>query len=190
MRFTKTLAVLLASGFLLLAVACSGGDDDSSSSPTSSSGSSGDGDAAPTATSEAAAGSGGSSGGGASSSGSSGGDVVGSVTIGDETWGIVASIQCAFTQAEGGVPGNTFEVTVVAIAGHAEGDESIEISIDFDPRDTGLAMALKGADENWVANNEGFPTVGVGTSSISGEGTFDSTSSPGTSVAGSFDARC
>ena len=186
MRFTKTLAVLLASGSLLLVAACGGGDDDSSSSPTSSSGSSGGGDAAPTATSEAAAGSGGSSGGAAPS----GDDVVGSVTIGDETWGIVANIQCDFTETEGGVPGNTFEVTVVAIAGHAEGDESVEISIDFDPRDAGLAIALQGGDAGWAANNEGFPSVSVGTTSISGEGTFDSTSSPGTTETGSFEARC
>ncbi len=182
MTVTRTLAVLVTSSFLLLAAAC-GGDDDSSPSPSPTTpASSGGGAAAPTATAEASSSPASSSGGGAASSG---GDSIGSVTVGDETWMIVASVRCDFTA----VPDSP--LMVVAIAGHAEGDESIEITIDFDPRDTGLALILRssGGDPAWMANNASF-TVSVGATSIRGDGSFDSMSSPGTSEPGSFDARC
>ncbi len=183
MRLTRTLAVLLASSFLLLAVACGGDDNDDDSSSRTGSGSS---DAAPTAT-EA------SSGGdavptsppGGSGGSSSSGDSVGSVTVGDETWMIVASGGCEFEAVE------CTPIVAVTIDGHAEGDESIQISIKFDPRDIGLQLTVEGpgGDPGWSANNESF-TTGVGPTSISGNGTFDSTSGGGTSVLGSFEARC
>ncbi len=180
MKVSKTVAVLVASGLLLFAAACGGDDDDPSSAGAPAS--SGGGDAAPTATAADGVSPTTSSGAGSTSSGS---DSIGSVTIGDETWMIVASVQCDFTT----VPDSP--ITVVAIAGHAEGDESIEISIDFDPRDTGLVLTVRGAggDPGWAADNSSF-TVSVGATSIRGDGSFDSMSSPGTSEAGSFDARC
>ena len=125
----------------------------------------------------------GSSGGGTTTAGGSG---VGTITVGDKTWVIVPSGKYLFAA----VPGS--QVTVVAIAGHAENDESIKIVIGFDPRDVGLAIAVQGTggDPSWFANNETFPTVQVGASSIRAEGMFSNVSDgPGT-AAGSFEVRC
>ena len=168
----------MASGFLLFAAAC-GGDDDSSPSSDAPR-SSGSSDTAPTATAEEGAAE------SQPSSDSTGtdADTVGTITVGDESWMLVASVQCDFTS----VPGSP--ITVVAIAGHAEGDESIEIAIDFDPRDIGLRLTVEGADGDpyWSAVNETFATR-VGGPVIAGEGTFvDRSGSNGT--AGSFDVRC
>jgi len=125
----------------------------------------------------------GSSGGGPRTAGGSG---MGTITVGDTTWIIVPSSQCLFAA----VPGSP--VTVVTVAGHAESDESITIVIGFDPRDIGLAIAVQGAggDPSWFANNETFPTVQVGASSIRGEGMFSSVSGGPGAAAGSFDVRC
>lgn len=81
-------------------------------------------------------------------------------------------------------------LTLVTIAGHAEGDESIAIVIEFDPRDTGLTLTVKGAGDSpsWAAINEGF-VVRVGAISISGEGSFQGADGSGTAE-GSFEASC
>jgi hypothetical protein len=102
------------------------------------------------------------------------------VTIGGDTWNIVASVQCSMETAQNGLP-------VVSIAGHAEGDESIELTLDFDPRDIGLVLAVTGAGgaPSWSANTD-FVTQ-AGATRISGEGTF---SGGGETVEGSFEAAC
>jgi hypothetical protein len=109
-----------------------------------------------------------------------GGDSVGTVKIGEETWNIVASGQCSMETVQNGLP-------VVSIAGHAESDESIEITLDFDPRDIGLVLTLTdaGGDPSWSANTD-F-AVQAGATHLSGEGTF---SRGGEMVPGSFEAAC
>jgi len=169
----KKLFAFLTIGLLLFAVAC-GGDDDDDSAPAAS----GSGDAAPAATattedeSDAE--------GGETADSSSSGESVGSVTIGEETWNIVADVQCSMETVENNLP-------VISIAGHAEGDESVEITIDFDPRDTGLRLAVtgEGGDPSWMANQD--MVVSAGAVSISGEGTF---TGGGETVDGSFEAMC
>jgi hypothetical protein len=174
---TKLLAFLTV-GLMVFAVACGGDDDDDAAAPASGgasdsapadsgggddAGDEGDGDdAAP------------------SDSASEGSDSVGSVTIGADTWNIVASIQCSIATVE--------NLPLVAIAGHAEGDESVEIAIDFDPRDFGLRLGVMGqaGEPSWSAVNESF-TVQAGGNRISGEGTF---SGGGEMVEGSFEATC
>jgi hypothetical protein len=165
----KKLFAFLTIGLLVFAVAC-GGDDDDDSAPAVT-GSGGASTEATTATDEDDADD-------ADSSSSS--DSVGSVTIGDETWNIVASVQCSMETVENGLP-------VISIAGHAEGDESVEITIDFDPRDTGLQLAVtgEGGDPSWMANED--MVVSAGAVSISGEGTF---TGGGETVDGSFEAMC
>lgn len=164
-------------GFLLLVAACSGDDDDSTSA-SGASGSQGSSAAAPTGVpsdddeeDEDA-----------SSSDSSGSDAgVGTVNVGDETWTVIPSGQCEATD-EGGIP-------VFSIAGHADGDEALEIVIDFDPRDTGLQMNVMGAggDPGWTAVDANF-VVTAGGNHISGEGDFEDPT--GNTVEGSFDVRC
>lgn len=111
-------------------------------------------------------------------------ETIGSISIGDQTWRIVASIGCDFDNE------TASPLTLVSIAGHAEGDESIEIVIQFDPRDTGLVLTVEGAggEPSWAAINETFVT-GVGAVSISGEGSFQSADG-GEPTEGSFRAIC
>jgi hypothetical protein len=161
---------------LAFAMACGGDDDDNNSAAGSSSG--GASDAAPADNGDDASGDEDPDDDAAPPpDDSGGGDSVGFVTIGGETWNIVASIQCDVGPV-GGVP-------LARVHGHAEGDESIEIEISFDPRDIGLQLAVSGADFFWDANDDAVTQTG-GTH-ISGEGTFSSETE---TVEGSFDARC
>jgi len=173
MNAIRTLAPLLL-GILLFAAACGGGDDDTSSSDSAGSAGSNAAPAATAANDDAES---------SSDSSSDDGDSAGTVTIGDESWGVVPSVQCSFTDASG--------IPVVSIAGHAASDESIEITIDFDPRDTGLTLTVKGAgeDPSWTAINETF-TTHVGGTRISGEGTFSNAPIGADTAEGSFEVAC
>jgi hypothetical protein len=171
-------ASLLLPAIFLMAVACGGGDDvtepasdtagsvgETDATPTSGAGS------APDATDTVVP--------TAPTAGSSS-DAIGSVTVGDESWNVVAS-ECEFTDT--GTP-----ITLVSIVGHAEEDDSIEIMLEFDPTDTGLTLTVQsaGGDPDWTAVNETFAEQ-VGGMHISGEGEF----SGGTETRkGSFDLRC
>ncbi len=63
----------------------------------------------------------------------------GSVTIGDQTWVIVPSVQC------GVYPGE-----IVSIAGHAESDADLEIVIDHDPSGrSGVRVGGDGQSASW-----------------------------------------
>lgn len=178
MRPMRSMFVLIASVVLLFALAC-GGDDDSSSSNDSpvASGSNGP---SPAGLAEQS----GSPGDSTSDTTEASVDTVGTITVGDDTWALVASVQCDFVS----IPDPP--VTVVTIAGHAEGDESIEIGVDFDPRDTGLRLTVQGpgGEPSWAAISETF-TTRVGATTIGGEGAFSS-SGGGAETEGSFDIRC
>ena len=63
----------------------------------------------------------------------------GSVTIGDQSWVIVPSVQC------GVYPGE-----IVSIAGHAESDADLEIVIDHDPSGrSGVRVGGDGQSASW-----------------------------------------
>jgi hypothetical protein len=174
---TVGMLALLVLGLMLFAAAC-GGDDDDSTSASDASGSQASSDAAPTDVPSGDD----DEGEEASSDDSSGSDAgVGTVTIGDETWTVIPSGQCEATD-EGGIP-------VFSIAGHADGDEVLEIVIDFDPRDTGLQMTVMGgaSDPGWTAIDADF-VVSAGGTHISGEGNFEDPT--GNTAEGSFDVRC
>lgn len=176
MNTTTKLFAILTIGLLLFAVACGGDDDDDASAPASG----GASNSAPAGT-DAGSDDGGDDGGDAPATDpSGGGDSVGSVTAGGDTWNIVASVECSMETVVNDLP-------VVSIAGHAESDESIEITLAFDPRDIGLQLAVTGAggDPSWSANSDFV--VQAGATHISGEGTF---SGGGEMVEGSFEAAC
>jgi len=120
----------------------------------------------------------------ASSSNSRGG----TITIGEQTWTFVPSIQCSI-----------YSGNLVSIAGHAAEDPSLEISIDYTTQrgPVGVSVGTDGRDGGWFAVKdtlqwqiEGRQVRGTATFS---ESRGDSGSFPGgsrSSVEGSFEITC
>ncbi len=93
------------------------------------------------------------------------GDQGGTITIGDQTWTIVPTIQC----------GNYYEQTgQVYISGVAAEDENIEISIDYDDSLKAAAVGHSQSREapQWQANEDSGITFEVDGDTIRGSGTF------------------
>lgn len=86
----------------------------------------------------------------------------GTITVGDETWTVVPETQCSIYSGD-----------VVSIAGHAAGDEAIEIVLDHD-LSLGLVSAyVKGPDDSphWVARKDDV-SFEIDGKTVTGSGTF------------------
>lgn len=86
----------------------------------------------------------------------------GTITVGDDTWTVVPETQCSVYSGD-----------TVAIAGHAAGDETIEIVLDHDPS-LGLVQAyVKGPDDSphWVAGKDDV-SFEIDGKSVTGSGNF------------------
>lgn len=102
----------------------------------------------------------------------------GAITVGDETWSFVPSIQCSV------FPGN-----VVSIAGHAKEDESVEIIIDWGGP-VGVHIGQDGTDTSWHAVQDSI-AVTIENKRVFGTASFATTSYSSKAVAeGSFDIEC
>ncbi len=184
MRITTAIAAALVFGFLFFAAACGGDSEPSEGSDTTAATSTADSaassDPAPTATAQESA----EATAAPTEPPTVDSETIRSVSVGDQTWKIVASVECDF-DSETASP-----LTLISIAGHAEGDESIEIVLAFDPRDTGLTLTVEGTggEPSWAAINETF-VVRAGAISISGEGSFQIPGG-GDTTEGSFEASC
>jgi len=86
----------------------------------------------------------------------------GTLTVGDDTWTVVPAIQC------GVYPGN-----MVAIAGHAAGNEAIEIVLDHDPSSGLVGVRVQGPDDSphWVARDDDV-SFEIDGETVKGGGTF------------------
>lgn len=84
------------------------------------------------------------------------------ITIGDDTWTVVPSIQCSV------YPGG-----VVSIAGHAAGNEAIEIVLDHDPSSELVQVYVQGPDDSpyWVAGRDDV-SFEIDGKTVTGNGTF------------------
>ncbi len=106
---------------------------------------------------------------------------VGTVEIDGESWALVPSIQC------GVYPG-----PVVFIAGHAEGDEAIEMVIDHDTETgiVGVRVENPGETPAWSAGREDL-TFDISGKRVRGSGRFTSTAGSSVRMAeGKFDITC
>lgn len=97
--------------------------------------------------------------------GANGGDVAGTITIGDESWDIIPTIQC----------GNYYDAAgQIYISGVSAEDPAIEITLDYD--DSHIAASVRregGLDEpNWTSTDDTGLTFEVDGSVIRGSGTF------------------
>lgn len=156
--------------FAVVAAACGGDDDDA----TNGNGSGGE----PTATTAADNGNGdaatpteaaGQPGGNGSESG-------GTISVGEESWTVVADGQCS-----------VFPGPVVYVWGHAAEDESVEITIDYDPDGDFISAVLEGPDTNWSSHDDDI-SMELDGQTLRGEGTF--ASSTGETAEGSFEVTC
>ena len=154
------------------AVAC-GGDDDSPG---------GNGAAPdPTATSPAAGtGSAPATGAGAGAGTGSAPARTGTLTVGEESWTIVPAIQCG-----------VFPGPQVHISGHAEGDESVEITIDLDESFPLKSVEVHADDDDpwWSAEDEEV-TIEVDGRTVRGGGTFSSPFADRGTREGTFEITC
>lgn len=104
----------------------------------------------------------------------------GTVTVGDQSWTFVPSMQCSV------YPGN-----VVAIAGHAESEPETEIVIDHDPG--GLKAVRIGSDsgaDGWYSL-KGSLTFEIEGKQVRGSGDFSSSmGGAGQIVQGEFIIDC
>lgn len=102
----------------------------------------------------------------------------GTLTVGEESWTFVPSIQCSV------YPG-----PVVSIAGHAEGNPSLEIIIDYGgPNQARIAESDSGP--GWHAVRETLD-VQIDGKRVSGTATFTEYSTgTGAQAEGSFDIQC
>jgi hypothetical protein len=102
----------------------------------------------------------------------------GTITVGEESWTIVPSIQCSI------YPGN-----VVSIAGHAAGDPSLEIVIDYGGP-SGVRIGDGGSEVSWNAIRDTIKIEIDGTH-VTGTATFSTgAGGSGESAPGSFDVNC
>lgn len=109
----------------------------------------------------------------------------GTITIGEQTWTVVASMQC-------GVRNDS----IVMIYGHTAENEEIEVVIDHDPPDLKSAY-IQGPDNTpyWIAEDDAIE-FDIDGSTVSGSGTFSvgiggqvEEGEP-REVAGSFEIKC
>lgn len=91
-----------------------------------------------------------------------GADPAGTITVGDDTWQVVPAIQCSV------YPGD-----IVAIAGHAAGNEAVEIVVDHDPSSGLVAVRIKGPDDvpHWLAEDDNV-SLQIDDRTVSGTATF------------------
>jgi hypothetical protein len=109
---------------------------------------------------------------------SAGSDRGGTITVGDDSWTIVPAIQCSV------YPGN-----VVSIAGHAAGDSSIEIVIDYGGP-TGASVVGEGSSVSWQAIRDTI-RMQIDGRHVQGTAMFSKyTSGAGETRQGSFDVTC
>ena len=100
----------------------------------------------------------------------------GTISIGEHNWNVVPSIQCSV------FPGN-----VVSIAGHAAGDESVEITIDFGGPD---GVRVGEGNDAWHARKETIEKQIEG-KRVKGTATFFKyTGKPEDARQGSFEVSC
>ena len=102
----------------------------------------------------------------------------GTITVGDETWTFVPSMQCSV------YPGN-----VVSIAGHAKEDESVEIVIDWGGP-AGVHVGQDRTDTSWHAVKDSIELT-IENMRVLGTASFATSSYSTKAVAeGSFDIEC
>jgi ethanolamine utilization microcompartment shell protein EutL len=102
----------------------------------------------------------------------------GTIVVGDDSWTIVPAIQCSV------YPGN-----VVSIAGHAAGDSSIEIVIDYGGP-TGASVVGEGTSVSWHAIRDTI-RIQIDGAHVQGTAMFSKyTSGAGQTRQGSFDVTC
>ena len=105
----------------------------------------------------------------------------GVIEIGGETWTLVPAIQCSV------YPG-----PVVSIAGHAEGDEAIEIVIDYDAQrgPVGVRVEKSNTTPSWSAGRDDL-SFEIDGSHVKGEGTFtEFVGGSSNKEQGNFDVTC
>ncbi len=102
----------------------------------------------------------------------------GTISVGEKTWAVVPSMQCSV------YPG-----MVVSIAGHAAGDPSLEIVIDYGGP-TGARVGGDGSADAWRAVAETL-VVEIDRKRVRGTASFrQGFSSEAQTVPGSFDVNC
>ena len=104
----------------------------------------------------------------------------GEITVGEQTWKIIPSIQC------GVYPGD-----VVAIAGHAESDPDLEIVIDNDPGGRSeVRIGGEGQAITWYSVKESLQLT-INGRQVQGNATFSTGyGGSGESKQGSFKVNC
>lgn len=102
-----------------------------------------------------------------------------SITVGDQTWEVVPGGQCQVLAGE-----------FASIAGHADGDESIEIGINYNlGADRGaVRVQAAGGDPHWMANEDALE-VEIEGDTVTGSGTFTAVAT-GDTADGSFAVTC
>jgi hypothetical protein len=105
----------------------------------------------------------------------------GVIEIGGETWTLVPAIQCSV------YPG-----PVVSIAGHAAGDEAIEIVIDYDAQrgPVGVRVEKFNTTPSWSAGRDDL-SFEIDGNHVKGEGTFtEFVGGSSRKAQGNFDVTC
>jgi hypothetical protein len=104
----------------------------------------------------------------------------GTITVGEQTWTIVPSVQC------GVYPGD-----VVAIAGHAESDKQLEIVIDNDPGGrSGVSVGSERGAVSWHAVRDTL-RIEVNGKQVRGTATFSAfLGGSGATAPGEFEVNC
>lgn len=106
----------------------------------------------------------------------------GTITVAEQRWTLVPSVQCSI-----------YPNRQVNIAGHAQGDASFEITVDYYPDGdgpVGLSGGKYGAVGSWSSVRESMKFE-IDGRQFRGTGTFSVTTEQGPkSVAGSFEITC
>ena len=105
----------------------------------------------------------------------------GTVTVGEQSWTFVPSIQCSI------YPGN-----VVSIAGHAAEDPMLEITIDYDAErgPVQVVVGTDGRDGSWFAKRDTL-RIEIEGRNFSGTATFtEFRGGAGQTASGSFNIDC
>ncbi|MDZ7727074.1 MAG: hypothetical protein U5Q44_02130 [Dehalococcoidia bacterium] len=111
-------------------------------------------------------------------------ETAGTVTVGDDSWTFVPSISCS-----------VFPGPVAYLAGHAAEDESVEITIDYDPDGDLINAQVSSADAgfNWIAGDrtlENDLEFEISDNTVTATGTFTNQVAGGESAGGTIDITC
>lgn len=114
--------------------------------------------------------------------GANGGEVAGTITVGDESWDIIPTIQC----------GNFYDAAgQIYISGVSAEDPAIEITLDYDDSIVAASVRREGGIEQpyWTSTDDTGLTFEVDGSVTRGSGTFRNFLSS-EEADGSFEVTC